>query len=115
VECDVGELREVETIESFEERCELVLTQGRKLDGMNAAAVQHGQAEADEDGGGFHAGVANPPGGEDLLDFEEGVNDFSGDVQAGGVGEQERGVETVVDGDVDLAGAAAVGVDDEGG
>lgn len=47
VECDVGELREVETIESFDERCELVLTQGRKLDGMDAAAMQHGEAEAE--------------------------------------------------------------------
>ena len=31
------------------------------------------------------------------------------------MGEQERGVQVVVNGDVDLAGAAALGVDDESG
>jgi len=34
-------------------------------------------------------------------------------LEAGGVGEQEGRVEIVVDGDVDLAGAVAVGIDDE--
>ena len=53
--------------------------------------------------------------GEGRLDFEDGVDAFGGDVGSGGVGEEQRGMELVEDGDVDLAGAAAVGVDDEGG
>jgi len=36
-------------------------------------------------------------------------------VDSGGVGEEQGGMELVEDGDVDLAGAAAGGIDDEGG
>ena len=66
------------------------------------------------DGGGFTAGVDDPLGAESLLDFEDGVDAFGGDVRAGVVMKEQRGIEMVVDGDVDLAAAAAVGVDDEG-
>jgi hypothetical protein len=54
------------------------------------------------------------PGVEILFDLEDGVDGFGRDVEAGGVREEEWGVEAVVDGDVDLAAAAAVGVDDKG-
>ena len=67
------------------------------------------------DGGGFIGGVAEPLAGEGRLDFEDGVDAFGGDVDSGGVGEEQGGIELVEDGDVDLAGAAAGGIDDEGG
>ena len=73
-----------------------------------------GAAEA-ADGSGLAAGVADEAVVEHLLDLEDGVDALGGDVEAGGEGEQEGRVEAVVDGDVDLAAAAAVGVHDEGG
>src|ERR1700690_87958 len=72
-----------------------------------------GAAEA-ADRGGFAAGVADEALVEILLDLEDGVNAFGGNVESGGGGGQEGGGGGVVDGDVDLAGAAAVGIDDEG-
>jgi len=63
----------------------------------------------------FIGGVAEPLAGESRLDFEDGVDAFGGDVDSGGVGEEQGGMELVEDGDVDLAGAAAGGIDDEGG
>src|SRR6185437_3659834 len=48
-------------------------------------------------------------------DFKDGVDAFGGDMDSGGVGEEQGGIELVKDGEVDLAGAAAEGIDDEGG
>lgn len=67
------------------------------------------------DAGGLNAGVLEPLFGDGGFDFEDGVDGFDGDVDAGGVREEGRGGEVVEDGDVDLAGAGAGGVDDEGG
>ena len=55
------------------------------------------------DGGGFAAGVDDPFRGEGLLDFEDGVDAFSRDVGLTFVMEEERGVEAIIDGDIDLA------------
>jgi hypothetical protein len=66
-------------------------------------------------GRGFIGGVAEPLSRESRLDFEDGVDAFGGDVDSGGVGEEQGGMELVEDGDVDLAGAAAGGIDDECG
>jgi hypothetical protein len=49
------------------------------------------------------------------LDFENGVDAFGGDVHAGAVREQGRGMERVEDGEVDLARADSMRVEDEGG
>ena len=67
------------------------------------------------DGGGFLVGVAQPLTGKGGLDFEDGVDALGGDVLAGGVREQGRRIEVVEDGNVDLARAAAVAIDDERG
>ncbi len=49
------------------------------------------------------------------LTSKHGVDAFGGEVKARGMREQGRRIEVVEDGDVDLAGAAAGGVDHEGG
>ena len=49
-----------------------------------------------------------------LLHLDDGVDALGRDQKAGVEGEDERGVEAVVDGDVDLAAAVAGGVHDEG-
>jgi hypothetical protein len=69
----------------------------------------------DRNGGGFAAGVSHQLAGEGLLDFEDGVDALSGDVQPGVVREDQRGVQVVVNGDIELAATSSVGVDDEGG
>ena len=74
-----------------------------------------GSAVKGSDGGGFFGGVAEPLAGEGRFDFEDGVDALGGKVESGGVREQGRRIEVVEDGDVDLAGAAAGGIDDEGG
>jgi len=51
---------------------------------------------------------------EELLDLEDGVNGFGGEVAADGTAEVGRGVVGVEDGDVDLVAAGAVVVEDEG-
>src|ERR1700683_2336417 len=76
---------------------------------------RHGGAVEVADGAGFVGGVLNPLAREGWLDLENRVNAFRGDVKAGGVRKQERRVEIVEDGDIDLAGAAAERIDDEGG
>lgn len=72
-------------------------------------------AEQGSDGGGFAVRVEDYAAREGGLNFEDRVDAFGGDVKAGGVREQERRIEIIKDGEVDLAGAAAGGVDDEGG
>lgn len=67
------------------------------------------------DGGGFLLRVADQWPGERQLHFEDRVDAFRRNVETGFVWEQERGVEIVEDNDVDLAGAAAFGIDDEAG
>jgi hypothetical protein len=67
------------------------------------------------DGGGFFSGVAEPLFGNGGLNFENRVDTFGGDVGAGGVREELGRGEVVEDGEVDLAGAAAVAIDDEDG
>ena len=84
-------------------------------DGLEAGAMGRAGAMEGADGGGFLGGVAEPLAGEGRLDFEDGVDAFGGDVDSGGVGEEHGGIQVVEDGDVDLAGAAAEGIDDEGG
>jgi hypothetical protein len=66
-----------------------------------------GGAAEGADGGGLAGGVLDEAGVEILFDLEDGVDGFGRDVEAGGVREEERGIEAVVDGDVDLAGAVA--------
>jgi hypothetical protein len=73
----------------------------------------NGSATETADGSSFAPGIANEALVEILLDFEDGVDAFGGDVESGGIGKQERRVEVVVYGDVDLAAAPAIGVDDE--
>jgi|SRR5579863_3316844 len=58
-------------------------------------------------GGRFIGGVLKPLARERGLDLEDRVDAFGGDVKAGGVGKQERRVEIVEDGDIDLTRAAA--------
>jgi hypothetical protein len=53
--------------------------------------------------------------GEGRLDLEDGVDALGRKVESGGVREQRRRVEVVEDGDIDLAGAAAGGIDYESG
>ncbi|HEY4360761.1 MAG TPA: hypothetical protein VGN17_07330 [Bryobacteraceae bacterium] len=67
------------------------------------------------DGGGLFSGVAEPLFGNGRFNFENSVDTFGGDVGAGGVREERGRAEGVEDGEVDLAGAAAVAVDDEDG
>ena len=85
--------------------------------GLVAVAADDGYGGAAERShrGGFFGGVAEPLAGEGRFDFEDGVDALGGKVDSGGVREQGRSIEVVEDGDVDLAGAAAGGVDDEGG
>ncbi len=88
-----------------------------RLDGGHRSAGRDqrngGPAEA-PDRGGFAAGVADEALVEILLDFENRVDTFGRDVQAAGVREKTRRVEPIVDGNVDLTAAPAVGVYDEG-
>ena len=67
------------------------------------------------DAGGFFSCIFQPLFGDGGFDFEDGVDGLDGDVDSGGVGEEWWGEDVVVDGVVDLAGAAAGGIDDEGG
>ena len=67
------------------------------------------------DRGGFFSGVAEPLFGNCGFNLENGVDTFGGDVGSGGVGEERGRAEVVEDGEVDLAGAVAVAVDDEDG
>ncbi len=67
------------------------------------------------DGGGFGSRVPEPLFGDGRFDFEHGAYGFNGYMVAGGVGEEWRAMQVVIYGDIDLAGAAAGGVDDEGG
>ena len=83
--------------------------------GFRTADDGDGSAAKGSDGGGFFRGVAEPLAGEGRLDLEHGVDAFGGQVESRGVREQRRRIEVVEDGDVDLAGAAAGGVDYEGG
>lgn len=59
--------------------------------------------------------IENHAAREGGLDFEDRVDAFGRNVETGGVREQERGIEVVEDGEVDLARAAAGGIDDERG
>ena len=53
--------------------------------------------------------------GDNLLDLENGIDALGGDQgEAGFIGEDERRIEAVVDSDVDLTAAAAVGIDNKG-
>ena len=79
---------------------------GRRRRGERSAA------EA-TDGRGFASGVEDPLGGEGLFDFEDGVDAFGRDVRAGIVVKEQRRIEVIVDGDVDLSAAMAAGIDDE--
>lgn len=74
-----------------------------------------GGAAKGSDRGGLFGGVSQPLAGDGGFDFEDGVDAFGGDVQARGMWEQQGRIEIVKDGDVDLAAAAAIGVDYEGG
>src|ERR1043166_108963 len=65
-------------------------------------------------GSGFTAGIGDPFGDKGLLDFEDCVDAFGGDVRFGVVVEEQRGVEKIVNGDINLAAAVAIGVQDEG-
>ncbi len=49
------------------------------------------------------------------LHFEDGVDALDGNVDTGGVRKDGRGIQLVINRDVDLAGALALGIDDEGG
>ena len=64
--------------------------------------------------GGFIHGFCDPLAGKCGFNLENSVNAFGGDVQAGFVGEQRRRIKVVENGEVDLAGAVAVAIDDEG-
>jgi hypothetical protein len=66
-------------------------------------------------GSGFIGGILKPLAREGGLDLEDGVDALGGDVKSGGVRKQERRVEIIEDGDIDLTRAAAERVDDEGG
>ncbi len=67
------------------------------------------------DGGGDGRGFANGGTGKFGLDLENGVDALGRQVQAHVEGEERRGVETVEDDQVELAGAAAERIEDEGG
>ena len=84
-----------------------------RTEGAGGEKGRGGTAEP-ADGGGLEAGIGDPLGGEGLLDLEDGVDALGGDVGAGVVVKEQGGIEVVVDGDVDLAAAGAVGVDNEG-
>ncbi|MEO8050964.1 MAG: hypothetical protein ABI833_11160 [Acidobacteriota bacterium] len=86
---------------------------GGEESGEDGLRVESGAVEV-ADGGGFFGGIAEPLAGEGGLNFEDGVDAFSGDVNSRSVGEEDGRVELVEDGDVDLAGAAAVAIDDKG-
>ena len=66
-------------------------------------------------GGGFLGGIAEPLFRDGRLDFEDGVDALGRQVESGFMRKERRRVEVVEDGDVDLAGTAAVGIDDESG
>ncbi len=92
-------------------------------DRLGANGGTLGSSGDDRDGGavevadraGFVGGILNPLARKGGLDLENRVDALGGDVKAGGVREQQRRVEIIEDGDIDLAGAAAERVDDEGG
>lgn len=67
------------------------------------------------DGGGFFGGVAEELLRDSGFDFKDGVDTFDGNVETGVVREQRRGIEVVKNGDIDLTGSMAVGIDDECG
>ena len=83
--------------------------------GCFAADDRDGRATERSDRGGFFRGVAEPLAGEGRFDFEHGVHAFGGQVESGGMRKERRRIEVVEDGDVDLAGAVAGGVDYKGG
>jgi len=66
-------------------------------------------------GSGFVGGVAEPLAGEGRLDLEDCVDAFGGEMESSRMREEWWRIEIVEDGDIDLAGAAAGGVDNEGG
>jgi hypothetical protein len=83
--------------------------------GFVAADDGYGGAVKGSNGGGFIGGVAEPLAGKGRFDFEYGVDAFGGQMESRGMREQRRRIEVVEDGNVDLAGAMAGGVDYEGG
>ncbi len=84
---------------------------GREESGENTAAA----GRQCPDGGGFFSGVAEELFGNGLFNLKYGADGFDGDMVACGVGKEQGRVEVVEDGEVDLLGALASGVDDEGG
>jgi hypothetical protein len=76
--------------------------------------ARRGAAEG-ADRGGLFSRIAEPLAGDGGLDLEDGIDALGGNVQAGVVRKERRRIEVVEDGDVDLAGPAAVGIYDEGG
>jgi hypothetical protein len=87
---------------------------GGEESGQDAHGAERRSAQGSH-GGGFFSGIANPLLGDGGLDLEDGVDAFGGDEDSGVVREQERRIEVIKDRDVDLARAAAGGIDDESG
>src|SRR6516225_5805957 len=82
---------------------------------LESAGAQQRRGGAAEfaDGCGFAPCVGEPAGRKGVLHFEYCIDTLGGNVDSGVVIEEERGVDLVVKGYIDLAAPIAVGVDDE--